>query len=99
MAENNAIPQRHIVQVHTGEPDEENGFWAEVLDLPGCFAQGENIAELEANLAEAITAYKTAVAEIAANGGAPVSPHRPDLRIYYESQQALRPLNYEPAGE
>lgn len=33
---------------------EEGGFWAEVPALHGCFTQGETLAELEANLREAI---------------------------------------------
>jgi predicted RNase H-like HicB family nuclease len=33
---------------------EEGGFWAEVPALPGCATQGESLAELEANLREAI---------------------------------------------
>jgi predicted RNase H-like HicB family nuclease len=37
---------------------EEGGFWAEVLDLPGCVAQGENIAELETNIRDAIEAWE-----------------------------------------
>jgi predicted RNase H-like HicB family nuclease len=33
---------------------EEGGFWAEVPALPGCLTQGETIAEVKANLREAI---------------------------------------------
>ncbi len=33
---------------------EEGGFWAEVPAIPGCVSQGETMAELEANLREAI---------------------------------------------
>ena len=33
---------------------EEGGFWAEVPSLPGCLTQGETLAELKANLREAI---------------------------------------------
>ena len=33
---------------------EEGGFWAEVPALPGCLTQGETLAELKANLREAI---------------------------------------------
>ena len=33
---------------------EEGGYWAEVPALPGCFTQGENRAELLANLRDAI---------------------------------------------
>ena len=36
---------------------EEGGFWAEVPALPGCVTQGETIAELLANLREAIQAW------------------------------------------
>jgi predicted RNase H-like HicB family nuclease len=36
---------------------EEGGFWAEVPALPGCFTQGETLAELEANLREAISGW------------------------------------------
>ena len=36
---------------------EEGGFWAEVPALPGCFTQGETMAELEANLREAIQGW------------------------------------------
>jgi len=36
---------------------EEGGFWAEVPALPGCATQGESLAELEANLREAIDAW------------------------------------------
>lgn len=33
---------------------EEGGYWAEVPSIPGCATQGETMAELEANLREAI---------------------------------------------
>jgi len=36
---------------------EEGGFWAEVPALPGCFTQGETLAELEANIREAIAGW------------------------------------------
>jgi predicted RNase H-like HicB family nuclease len=36
---------------------EEGGFWAEVPALPGCMTQGDTMAELEANLHEAIEAW------------------------------------------
>jgi predicted RNase H-like HicB family nuclease len=36
---------------------EEGGFWAEVPALPGCFTQGETLAELEKNLHEAIQGW------------------------------------------
>jgi predicted RNase H-like HicB family nuclease len=36
---------------------EEGGFWAEVPALPGCVTQGETMAEVEANLREAVEAW------------------------------------------
>jgi predicted RNase H-like HicB family nuclease len=33
---------------------EEGGFWAEVPALPGCFTQGDDRAELLANLRDAV---------------------------------------------
>ena len=41
------------VVVHA-EP--EGGYWAEVPALPGCVTQGETMAELRANLREAVAA-------------------------------------------
>jgi len=37
--------------------DPAGGFWAEVPALPGCFSQGETLAELKANIHEAIELY------------------------------------------
>ena len=35
---------------------EEGGYWAEVLELPGCVSQGETKKELFRNITEAIEA-------------------------------------------
>ena len=35
---------------------EEGGYWAEVPALPGCATQGQTLAEVKANLQEAIDA-------------------------------------------
>ena len=48
-----AILRFYTIRAH--EATEEGGYWAEVLDLPGCASQGETM-ELEANLLEAIEA-------------------------------------------
>lgn len=45
---------RYKIAIHT-EPT--GGFWAEVSALPGCFSQGETMAELKGNIREAITLY------------------------------------------
>lgn len=44
----------YTVRVHH-EPDEE--LWAEVLELPGCFAAGADMEELRQALTEAISLY------------------------------------------
>ena len=42
---------------------EEGGYWAEVLELPGCVAQGENLDELRENALAAIDVFLEAMAE------------------------------------
>ena len=44
----------YTVRIHS-EPGEDP--WAEVEELPGCFASGRDMAELRAALAEAISLY------------------------------------------
>lgn len=36
---------------------EDNGYWAEVPALKGCYTQGDTIEEIKANIKEAITAW------------------------------------------
>ena len=43
----------YTMEVHEAE---EGGYWAEVLELPGCVSQGETLEELRENIAEAIQA-------------------------------------------
>lgn len=45
---------RYKIAVHA---DPKGGFWAEVPALPGCFSQGETLAELQENVREAIALY------------------------------------------
>jgi predicted RNase H-like HicB family nuclease len=42
---------------------EEGGFWAEVLELPGCVAQGENLDELRQNAMDAIEVFLEVMSE------------------------------------
>ncbi|OPG10585.1 type II toxin-antitoxin system HicB family antitoxin [Microbispora sp. GKU 823] len=44
----------YTIRVHT---EDDDTVWAEVDELPGCFASGESIEELWVNLAEAIGLY------------------------------------------
>ena len=43
----------YTVRVH----DENGSLWAEVVELPGCFAAGESEAELRVAVVEAISLY------------------------------------------
>jgi len=36
---------------------EEGGYWAEVTGMPGCYSQGETIAEVKSNIHEAAMAW------------------------------------------
>jgi predicted RNase H-like HicB family nuclease len=54
----------YTVIVHEAEPD-EGGFWAEVEELPGCFASGDTLDELETDIREAIETY---LLSLVANG-------------------------------
>jgi antitoxin HicB len=39
------------------QPAAEGGYWAEVPALPGCFTQGETLAEVKARAEEAVECY------------------------------------------
>lgn len=45
------------LEVIVHHDSETNGFWAEVVQLPGCFAAGHTREELEESLKEAISLY------------------------------------------
>jgi predicted RNase H-like HicB family nuclease len=47
------LGSRYHVSVHR----ERSDYWAEVDELPGCFASGDDLAELKEALAEAIELY------------------------------------------
>ncbi len=36
---------------------EDNGYWAEVPALKGCYTQGDSIEEIKENIKDAITAW------------------------------------------
>jgi predicted RNase H-like HicB family nuclease len=51
----------YSVLVHEAE---EGGFWAEVEELPGCFASGETLDELDVDVKEAIEQHISALKEL-----------------------------------
>ena len=46
---------KYVVQVHHEHQDDS--YWAEVPELPGCFASGDTLDELAESLNEAIALY------------------------------------------
>ena len=44
------------IVIHKAEED-ETGYWAECLELPGCFTEGDTIEEIKENMREAIQVY------------------------------------------
>lgn len=46
--------QEFTVNLHR---EDDGSFWAEVVELPGCFATGETLDELREALEEAISLY------------------------------------------
>jgi len=49
-----SVETEYIVKVHH---EDDGSTWAEVLDLPGCFASGDSMEELWDALGEAISLY------------------------------------------
>jgi predicted RNase H-like HicB family nuclease len=43
--------------VHEEDDHEVGGYWAEVIELPGCFASGDTLDELEGDIRGAIETY------------------------------------------
>jgi predicted RNase H-like HicB family nuclease len=48
------------VVVHE-EDDNNDGFWAEVEELPGCFGAGDTLEELRQDISDAIESYLIAL--------------------------------------
>ncbi len=46
---------KYTIIIHKDE--QEGGFWGECSELPGCYSQGESIAELMKNIREAVELY------------------------------------------
>jgi len=49
-----ASPTTYKAVIH---PELDGGYWAEVVDLPGCFTQGQTLDEVYRSLAEAIASH------------------------------------------
>jgi predicted RNase H-like HicB family nuclease len=53
----------YTVIVHD-EEEGGDGFWAEVEELPGCFASGDTLEELEQDVKNAIEAHVSVLKEL-----------------------------------
>ncbi len=50
----------YVLIIHSAE---EGGYWAEVPELPGCFAQGESLDDVISESRSAIAAHLSALHE------------------------------------
>lgn len=49
--------RRYTVIVHEEAEEDAGGYWAEVEELPGCFASGDSLDALEKDVKEAIEVH------------------------------------------
>jgi predicted RNase H-like HicB family nuclease len=56
--------QRYTIIVHEEPEEDGGGYWAEVEELPGCFASGDTLDELEKDVREAIESHIAALREV-----------------------------------
>jgi predicted RNase H-like HicB family nuclease len=54
---NVSSPQNELTYSVRIHDEGDDGLWAEVIELPGCFASGLDMEELEEALVEAISQY------------------------------------------
>jgi predicted RNase H-like HicB family nuclease len=73
-------------QLHVDVHREDGSYWAEVRELPGCFASGATVAELVEAVEEAVALY------LAAPEGTPAAPVATELAGFELSIETDRPL-------
>ncbi len=56
--------QTYSVIVHEETEDDGGGYWAEVEELPGCYASGETLDALEHDVRAAIEQHVVALVEL-----------------------------------
>lgn len=86
MIDNSKVAMKHLalrVDVH----HEEGSYWAEVHELPGCFAAGDTVAELIESAEEAVALY---LAPPEAEELPPVSIELASFDLALESEQPLQ---------
>jgi len=55
---------RFTAIVHEEPEDDGGGYWAEVEELPGCFASGNTLDDLDHDIKDAIEAHIAALKEV-----------------------------------
>lgn len=73
-------------QLHVNVHHEDGSYWAEVQELPGCFASGDTAAELIESVEEAVALYLAPPAGKAP----PVSIELAGFDLSLESEQPLQ---------
>jgi predicted RNase H-like HicB family nuclease len=54
---------RYTVIVHEEPEEDGGGYWAEVEELPGCYASGDTLDELDHDVRDAIEGHIAALKE------------------------------------
>ena len=54
----------YTVIVHEESEEDGGGYWAEVQELPGCFASGDTLDDLEKDVRGAIEQHTSALKEL-----------------------------------
>lgn len=74
-------------QLHVSVHHEDGSYWAEVQELPGCFASGDTIAELIESVEEAVALY---LAPADADDAQPVAIELAGIDLSLESEKPLQ---------
>ncbi len=74
-------------QLHVNVHHEDGSYWAEVAELPGCFASGDTVAELIESVEEAVALY---LAPPDAEDAPPVAVELAGFELSLESEKPLQ---------
>jgi predicted RNase H-like HicB family nuclease len=74
-------------QLHVNVHQEDGSYWAEVQELPGCFASGDTVVELIESIEEAVALY---LAPPDAEEAPPVAIELAGFDLSLESEKPLQ---------
>jgi predicted RNase H-like HicB family nuclease len=75
-------------ELHVDVHHEDGAYWAQVRELPGCFASGATVAELVEAIEEAVALY---LAPPEAEGPASLAVEVAGFNLSLESDRPLQP--------